>query len=183
MRAGKLRFVADLLVLGDDCKRCHLDWLWCDLKTKDSGDVQYASGLRNPAKVEVRAWYDERLRQGCYLESDGRLLHIDSVRDVTGQRAELVMTATELIGQPAVIRRDEMPSCHCRAFVSHESLHRDEEGQATGYKTRAEVALIEAGRVQVDDQIQIGGVRYLVVDIDKESDDGIVRGLWLEALI
>ena len=41
-------------------------------------------------------------------------------------------------------------------------------------------ALIEVGRLQVDDQLQVGGVLYNVIDYADESDDGIVRGLWLQ---
>ena len=48
------------------------------------------------------------------------------------------------------------------------------------YRTRAEVALIEVGRVQVGDQLRLGDEHYAVIGIAAEGDDGVVRGLWLE---
>ncbi|MFF6557878.1 hypothetical protein ACET39_31950, partial [Pseudomonas aeruginosa] len=56
----------------------------------------------------------------------------------------------------------------------------DENGQATAYRIRAEVALIETGRVQVGDLLEVDRVRYYVVDYADGTDDGFVRGLWLE---
>lgn len=180
MRAGRLNTPANLLELDAALASVQLDWLWCDIKTKEFVDAPYPTGLRNPAKVTIRAWWDARIRQGLYLEADGRLFHIDSARDFTGQRAELAITATEFVGEVATALPAEQPARPCRAFLVHEAPYRDELGQATSYKTRAEVALIEVGRLQVDDQLQVGGVLYNVIDYADESDDGIVRGLWLQ---
>jgi len=55
-------------------------------------------------------------------------------------------------------------------------------GQVTEYRTKAEVALIEVGRPQVDDQLVIDGARYSVIAYADETDDGVVRGLWLETV-
>ena len=107
MRAGRLNTPANLLELDAALASVQLDWLWCDIKTKESVDAPYPTGLRNPAKVTIRAWWDARIRQGLYLEADGRLFHIDSARDFTGQRAELAITATEFVGEVATA----LPAC------------------------------------------------------------------------
>jgi hypothetical protein len=63
----------------------------------------------------------------------------------------------------------------------HDAPMRDEFGQATAYKTRAEVALIEAGRLQAGtDQLRVCGITYNIIDYAGDTDDGVVRGLWLE---
>lgn len=182
MRIGRLETPAELLELGADLQPVVIDWLWFGIRTKDAGDVQAATGLRNPGKVEVRCWWDERLLPGRYLRADGRLLHLDSVRDVTGQQAELTMTATELIGQPGEFRSLDSPPVACRVHLAHGAPYLDEQGQVTDYRTRAEVALIEVGRPQVDDQLLVAGTLYTVIAYADETDDGVVRGLWLEML-
>ncbi len=68
----------------------------------------------------------------------------------------------------------------CRVHVTHEAPYRDELGQVTDYRTRIQVALIEVGRPQVDDQIIVEGARYTVIAYADETDDGVVRGLWVE---
>jgi hypothetical protein len=180
MRTGRLETPADLLVLGPDLQPQLLDWLWVGVRAKDAADAPAAVGLRSPAKIEVRSWWDDRLLQGRYLRAEGRLLCLDSVRDVIGQQTELVMTATELVGEPAEYRGDGLPPMACRAHLTHAAPYLDDLGQVTSYKTRAEVALIEVGRPQVGDQLLVAGTLYNVIDYARDSDDGVVRGLWLE---
>ena len=180
MRSGSLDTPADLLSQGADLVACKLDWIWCSIQTKESAEPPYPSGLRSPAKIAIRAWWDPRIQQGRYLLADGRLFHIDSARDFTGRRAELAITATELIGEPAQYRAAGAPPCQCRVFMNYDALHLDENGQATSYRIRGEVALIETGRVQVDDLLKVSGVDYVVIDYANDTDDGIVRGVWLE---
>ncbi|MNF02484.1 hypothetical protein D3C80_2016330 [compost metagenome] len=55
-------------------------------------------------------------------------------------------------------------------------------GRVADYRTRAEVVLIEVGRPQVDDQLLVAGTLYTITDYADETDDGVVRGLWLEAV-
>ncbi|WP_241666748.1 hypothetical protein [Stutzerimonas nosocomialis] len=130
----------------------------------------------------MRAWWDARLQAGRYLRAGDRLLYIDSARDVTGARAELTLTCTEMVGQCCEYRpRDGVP-LQCRVHLIHEAPYRDELGQVTDYRTRAEVALIETGRVQVDDRLQIGKAQYIVTSYAQDTDDGVVRGLWLERI-
>lgn len=180
MRSGELDTPADLLVLTPELCSTRLDWIWCGIRTKESADVPAASGLRNPAQVGIRAWWDERLIQGCYLATADRLFHIDSVRDFSGNRLEVAITATELIGRLCEYRPAGLPGKPCRVHLTHSAPYLDELGQVTDYKTRAEVALIEVGRPQVDDQLQVGTDLYIVIGYASDSDDGVVRGLWLD---
>lgn len=180
MRAGRLDTPATLLELTADLCVSDLGWIWTGIRAKDAGDVAFPTGLRNPGRVEIRAWWDGRLVQGRYLRAGERLFHIDSARDVMGNRAGLVLTCTEFVGQPAEYRPDGAPPKCCRVFLRHQAPYRDEMGQATEYKTLAEVALIEVGRVQVDDQLLVAGTLYTVTDYADQTDDGVVRGLWLE---
>lgn len=180
MRAGSLDTPATLLELGADLCVSEMDWVWTGIRAKDAGDVAFPTGLRNPGRVEIRAWWDARLVQGRYLRAAERLFHIDSARDVMGNRAELVLTCTEFVGQPAEYRPGDRLPIMCRVFLRHEAPIRDEMGRATDYKTLAEVALVETGRIQVDDQFAIAGELYNVIDYAADTDDGIVRALWLE---
>lgn len=181
MRAGRLNTPTDILILDADLGVQVLDWIWTNIAAKDSADAPAPTSLRSPAKVEVRAWWDDRLLQGRYLRAEGRLFHIDSVRDVTGQQAELTLTATELVGAVAEYRPAVGAPVACRVLLTHGAPYLDELGQVTDYRTRAEVALIEVGRPQVDDQLLVGGTLYTVIAYADDTDDGVVRGLWLEA--
>lgn len=183
MRAGQLNNPAELLHLNADLEPQVLDWLWVGIRSKESADPPAASGLRAPAKITVRAWWDERLQAGRYLRGDGRLLLIDDVRDFTGQRAEVVITCSELIGQCAEYRPASGLPRPCRVHLTHQAPYRDELGQATDYRTRAEVAIIEVGRPEAGDQVLVEGVLYNVDAYADESDDGVVRGLWLDRVV
>lgn len=180
MRSGNLDTPADLLELSPDMCSRTIDWLWVGIRAKENADPPAASGLRAPAKITVRAWWDERLRPGRYLRAESRLLLIDDVRDFNGQRTEVAITCSELIGEPAEFRPLEAAPVTCRVHLTHQAPYRDEMGQTTDYRTRAEVALIEVGRAQPDDQLLVGGALYNVIAYADESDDGVVRGLWLE---
>lgn len=181
MRIGSIDIPADLLVLPAEGPGELVDWLWVGLRARDSGDVQAPLGLRSPAKVEGRAWWDNRLLQGRYLRTEDRLLLIDSVRDVVGGRVEVVMSCTELVGEPAEFRPADGVPVPCRVFITHSAPVFDEEQRVTDYRTMAELALIEVGRCQVDDQVLVGGQLYTMVDYAGSSDDGVVRGMYLEA--
>ena len=103
-----------------------------------------------------------------------------SDRFPVGTRVEVQIAATELIGQPAQYLPADGDPAGCRVFLQHEAPVIDRMGQVIDYKTRAELALIEVGRAQPGDVLQVAGVGYQVVDYDDRSDDGIVRGVWLE---
>lgn len=180
MRAGNLRHRAEILSLSADLLPVSHGSRWVGIRSKEAGDVGAAAGLRTGAMIEVRARFSEVLTDGRYLKSGGRLLHITSARDPMGDRAELVLSCDEFVGEAAEYRGDGVPPVACRAQLTHAAPYLDDLGQVTAYKTRAEVALIEVGRPQVDDQLLVGGVLYTVIRYAEASDDGVVRGLWLE---
>ena len=179
MRIGVIDTPANLVELDPDLQPVTIDWLWVGIRAKE-GTTPAPAGLRSSAQVTVRAWWGDRLQQGRYLVADDRLLHIDNVRDVMGTRVEVQIAATELIGQPAQYLPADGDPAGCRVFLQHEAPVIDRMGQVIDYKTRAELALIEVGRAQPGDVLQVAGVGYQVVDYDDRSDDGIVRGVWLE---
>lgn len=118
--------------------------------------------------------------QVTFGRASDRLFLIDDVRDFTGKRVELAITCSELVGQPAQYRPQEGVPVPCRVHLTHEAPYRDDMGQVTEYKTRAEVAVIEVGRPQADDQLMVSGALYSVIAYADDTDDGVVRGLWLE---
>lgn len=183
MRAGSLRHRATILSLAADLSTVIIGSRWVGIRAKEGVDAGQASGLRTGAMVEVRARGSAELVQGRYLLSGSRLLHITSVRDPMGTGAELVLSCDELVGQPGEYRPDGQPPKACRVHLTHSAPYLDELGQVTDYKTRAEVALIEVGRPQVDDQLLVAGTLYSVIGYAAESDDGVVRGLWLERVV
>lgn len=180
MRLGKLDKRAEILSLSADLVPVSHGSRWVGIRAKDAGDVPAATGLRTAAMVEVRARGGAELISGRYLRQGSRLLHITSVRDPMGTGAELVLSCNELIGLAAEYRPAEGLPVPCRALLLHQAPYLDGDGMVTDYKTRAEVAIIETGRVQVDDQLLVAGQLYNVIQYARDSDDGIVRGLWLE---
>lgn len=180
MRAGNLRHRAEILSLSADLLPVSHGSRWVGIRSKEAGEVGAATGLRTGAMIEVRARFSDVLSAGRYLKSGGRLLHITSARDPMGTGAELVLSCDELVGEAAEYRPDGQPPRPCRVHLTHAAPHLDDLGQVTAYKTRAEVALIEVGRPQVDDQLLVGGALYNVIDYARDSDDGVVRGLWLD---
>ena len=182
MRAGELRHVADIMALDSDVQARCLGKSWFGIIAKEAAEPAYPTGLRNPSKIDIRARYNGKLLQGRYLRNGQRLFHITSVRDPLGNRAELRVTGEELIGEPAQLLPEGLAPRCVRVFMDYQSPWRDENGQVIDYRIRAEVALIEAGRVQTDDKLKVGGVTYLVTAIPSDMDDGIVRNLWLEPI-
>jgi len=182
MRAGELRHRAKILELGPNLGVSVIASTWVGIKAKESADPPMATSLRSPARVEIRARFSAKLFQGRYLRHRERLFYITSARDPVGDKSELRITADELIGSPATYHPQGLPSVQCRALIQHEAPWLDEFGAVTSYKTRAEVAIIETGRVQVGDQLSLSGVTYNVIAYADGSDDGVLRGLWLEAI-
>lgn len=184
MRAGTLRNHAQVLSLSVDLNTVDHGARWVSFRSKASGDASPVSGLRATAMVEVRARFSDELQPGRYLRHESRLLYIASApRDPMGTRAELVLSCDELVGQPAEYRPQAGMPTPCRVHLTHEAPYLDDMGQVVDYKTRAEVAVIEVGRPQVDDQLLIAGTLYNVIQYARDSDDGVVRGLWLEQVV
>lgn len=182
MRSGRLNTPATLLHLGQDLQACEIDWLWCGIQTKENAEPPPATGLRAPAKVTIRAWWDERIIRGRYLRTEDRLFLLDDVRDFTGKRQELAITASELVGLPGQALVSGLAPKPCRVFLAFDVPFVNQEyAEAPILRTYAEVALIEAGRVEEGDQLEADGVHYTVLSLARDRDDGVVRGLWLEA--
>lgn len=182
MRLGKLDKRAEILSLFADLSPISHGSRWVGIRAKDAGDVSAASGLRTRAMIEIRARYSDLLTQGRYLRSGSRLFSVTSARDPMGDRAELVLSCDELVGEVAEYRPDGGTPVACRVHLTHSAPYLDDMGRVTDYRTRGEVALIEVGRPQVDDQLLIGAQLYSVTGYASDSDDGVVRGLWLEAI-
>lgn len=180
MRLGELNKRATLLQLSAALLPVTVGNLWVGLRAKEAADPPMAAGLRTPARVEIRARFNANLVPGLYLRQGNRLFHITSARDPLGNRAELRITADELIGQPGQYAPANGASRACRVHLTHSAPYLDELGQVTDYRTRAEVALIEVGRPQVGDALNVSGQSYQVIGYAAETDDGVVRGLWLE---
>lgn len=181
MRAGRLRHKAQIITLRHDLSHhCHGS-IWCGIIAKEGANPPMPSGLRTGSRVDVRARYTDKLAQGVYLVSGQRILHVTSVRDVTGKRAELTTSCDEFVGQPALYH-SYAGSKPCRVHLQHSAPYLDELGQVTSYRTRAEVLLLEVGRPQPDDRLTVAGQDYIVTQYADSTDDSVVRGLWLEAL-
>lgn len=181
MRLGRLDKRVQILSLSADLCAISHGSRWASIRAKDSGDAAQLAGLRATALIEVRARYSDELQQGRYLRTGSRLLYISSApRDPMGTKAEMVMSCAELVGQCAEYRPQNGVPVACRVHLSHQAPYLDDLGQVTDYKTKAEVAVIEVGRPEEGDQIHIAGTLYNVIAYARDSDDGVVRGLWLE---
>lgn len=180
MRLGRLDKRAAILSLTAALQVVNHGSRWVGLVAKDGGDVPAARGLRTGALVQVRSRPSPEFMQGRYLQVGQRLLVITSVRDPVANDAQAVLSCEELVGQPAqYLPADGVPRC-CRVHLTHEAPYRDELGQVVSYMTRAEVAIIEVGRPQEGDQLRVGGDLYVVANYADDTDDGVVRGLWLQ---
>lgn len=181
MRSGKLRHRVEVLSLSADLAPASHGSCWASIRAKEAADAPAATGLRSPAMIEVRARHSAMLIQGRYLRNGQRLLHITGVRDPLGSGAELVLSCHELIGLSGEYCPLDGAPAACRVHLTHNAPYLDDMGQVTDYRTRAEVALLEIGRPQVDDQLLVAGTLYTITGYADETDDGVVRGLWLEA--
>lgn len=182
MKYGSLDKLVDVLVNGDDLRPIEVGKYWVSIKTKEAADVPPQPGLRSPAKIEVRSWFSDAFRNGRYIRHRDRLFYLISVRDFKGDRSELVMTAWELIGDSAAYRAPGVPLQTCRVYLRYKTPFYDQNGQVVDYRTFAEVAQIETGRLEAGAELYIGTETFHVIAIADDVDDGVVRGLWLERI-
>jgi head-tail adaptor len=181
MRLGRLDKRVQILSLSSVLGQIDHGQRWASIRAKEAGDVAQLAGLRATGLVEVRARYSDELQQGRYLRTGSRLLYISSApRDPMATKAEMVVTCAELVGQVAEYQPQVGAPVACRVHLSHQAPYLDDLGQVTDYKTKAEVAVIEVGRPEEGDQLLIAGTLYTVIAYARDSDDGVVRGLWLE---
>lgn len=182
MRLGRLDKRAQILELAPDMSVSCLATRWVGIRAKDAGDFPAPPGLRVRAMIEVRARYSDLLVQGRYLKCGSRLFRITSARDVMATKSDLVMSCDEFVGEPGEYRPDGFPPSPCRVHLTYEAPYFDDIGQVTCYKTRGEIALIEAGRIQTGEILSVSGIDYQVINYAADTDDGVVRGLWLDPL-
>lgn len=180
MRSGRLNTPATLLSLGPDLHAVEIDWLWCGIQTKENAEPPPATGLRAPAKVTIRAWWDERIIRGRYLRTDDRLFLLDDVRDFTGKQQELAITASELVGLPGRVITSGNPPISCRIFIKHGVSRPGELTGRAEYTTQLEAAVIEVGRPQPGAVFQLAGEAWRVVGLVDEEDDGVTRRMWVK---
>ena len=183
MRAGQLSTPADILRLNADLSVSVLDWVWVGIRAKESADAPAHAGLRVPAKVTVRAWWDERLQAGRYLRAEERLLLLDDVRDFTGQRAEVIITCTELTGQAATyVSAPGATALPCRVFLAYGVSRPGQFAGAMEYVTELEAAVVEVGRPEPGAVFEIDGVAWRVAGLVETEDDRVVRRMWVKRL-
>lgn len=181
MRAGEIRHRADLLELGPDLQERCLGRRWVGILTQENAAPGAPTSLRNPVRVDIRARYCPQFVIGRYLRQGGRLFHITSVRDPIGNRAELRITGDELMGVPGQALVNGLAPRPCRVFLAFDvPFISPDHAQGPVLRTYAEVALIEAGRVEQGDLLLVGADRYEVLSLAADRDDGVVRGLWLD---
>lgn len=182
LAAGKLDQRVAVFDLDANLRMTHVTSIWSTIRAKESAAPPMPAGLRTGARLDVWCRYNSKITQGQYIKCRSRILHVTSARDPDGARAALVLTCDEFIGQPAVYRSAGRADVCCRVYLQHDAPHLDEIGQVTNYRTRAEVLVAEVGRPQADDILLIGGVGYLVTQYASDTDDGVVRGLWVERI-
>lgn len=182
LAAGKLDQRVTVFGLDADLRKTHVANLWCTIRAKESASPPMPAGLRTGARVDVWCRYRSKITQGQYIQCRDRVLHVTSARDPDGTCTALVLTCDEFIGQPATYRTAGRADVCCRVHLQHDAPYLSDLGQVTSYRTRAEVLIAEVGRPQVDDVLIVVGVAYLVTQYASETDDGVVRGLWLERI-
>lgn len=178
--AGRLRHNCGVLELDNELKPVNIGNIWASIVSKELADVPMQSGIRSAAKVSIRARYSDKLQQGTYLTNGDRLFQITSARDYLGTRSELNISADEFIGRKATYTPSGGAPVQCRVHLTHDAPYFDDFGKITSYRIKAEVILLEVGRPQAGDKIRIGSVDYIVTQYANDSDDAVVRGLWLD---
>lgn len=183
MRAGRLTSRAMIQELRPDLSVLEHGRVWVDVRVKDAAEGSAQAGLRMPTKADIRAREVNRLAASRYLRlvRNDRLFHLLEVRPL-GNQGEFVMTADELVGLPAWFEPMAGVERPCRVYLEYSAPLLDDLQQVVEHRTRAQLALVETGPIEVDDQLRVAGARYRVMGFAQDSDDGVVRSVWLEAL-
>lgn len=183
MRAGSLRHRGVLLALGADLAPVEIGPKWVGIRSKEEADTPSALGLRSRAMTEVRARFDPEFQAGRYIRHGERLLHITSARDPRGNKAELVMSCEELVGESAQFTpASGGAAAPCRVFLAHGVARPGEFAGKSEYTTQLEAALIEVGRPQPGAVFVMGGVSWRVAALVEDEDDRVVRRMWVKRL-
>ena len=179
MRAGRLRYRATLLALGDQLQVVELGQRWVDIRTKE-GDSPAPAGLRQRSLVEIRARHSDIFRSGRYLQHGDRLFHLVSPRPV-GNGAELVVSAEELAGAPATYTATPgATALPCRVFLAYGVSRPGQFSGAVEHVTELEAAVVEVGRPQPGAVFEVEGVAWRVAGLVETEDDRVVRRMWVK---
>lgn len=182
MRAGRLRYRGQVFSLADQLQIQDHGHRWVDIRTKE-GETPAPVGLRQRSLVEIRARATSVLCPGRYLKHGARLFHLVSVRDPRGNGTELVVSAEELIGLPAVCTlQPGAEPVACRVFLAHGVARPGQFAGAVEYVTELEVALVEVARPQPGAVFVVDGVSWRVAGLVEAEDDRVVRRMWVKRL-
>lgn len=172
--------LCEVLAMTGDLTAQRISTAWLSIRSQDSGGAPETTGLRSPVKLEIRGRYTTHIIRGRYIRRGPRLIYVEDARDPDDNRRDIVITGSALIGEPAVYRPKNGEPRPCRVFVNYLAPTIDDYGQTTDYRISAEVAIIETGRIQPYEQLEIAGITYDVTGYRGDTDDGVVRGLWLD---
>lgn len=182
MRAGRLRYRAQVLGLDDQLQSVDLGSRWVDIRTKE-GETPAPAGLRQRSLVEIRARFSDVFRSGRYLRHGDRLFHLVSPRDPRGNGAEVVVSAEELVGESSNYTPPAGGApLPCRVFLAHGVSRPGEFTGKAEYTTQLEAALIEVGRPQPGGVFQVGDQTWRVAGLVEDDDDRIVRRMWVKRI-
>lgn len=158
---------------------------WMGLIEKPSAEPPMQAGLRLPTMVEIRARYGVPLTADCHVYIGNRLFYITSVRDPNGSRIDLVASAEELSGQPAVYQ-SKIPGSqpvNTRCHIRQDIYTANPSTNGNYYRYRLEVPLIECPAPQPKDGFTTAdGTRYQVFKPIEGADDGVVRAVWADQI-
>lgn len=182
MRAGHIRHPAELLLTaGSPPQSQSLGVVWVGISEPLEQDAERPAGLRSRVRVMLRARYQPDIMQGRFIKTvDGRLFALDAVRNPDQRGQDMVISASELIGDAG----EYLPSgatvpVPCRVFLSTDSPITAKGGKAE-YRMRAELSVLEVGRLQPEALLTVAGIQYRVMGLVEESDDGAVRAVWVK---
>jgi hypothetical protein len=160
--------------------------VWASVRMKALDNLAPApQGLRNTsagALTEIRLRHRTGLQEGDYAVHGARLWHVVNLRDPDGKGAELIASAHELIGMPATYTPAGGAAVTTRAWLGYSAPFVPGQHLVNEYRLRAEVPIYEVGRPARGDALTVGGRNYLVVGLVDNSDDGVVRGLWVTSV-
>lgn len=178
MRSGELDTRAQLLVLQPELSVTVIRSVWLDLRARDA-DAEAQAGLRANGALFAYARFAADLQGGRYLRVGSRLIYIDAALDVDGRCTGVRLSLTELIGRPGSYQPAQGVARAVRVYLAPEAPI-PAQFQRPGYRLRAEVAVLEAGRPQAGELMQVDGLSYTILGPVDGGDDGIVRAMWVK---
>lgn len=182
MRAGRLRYRAQVLALDDQLQVVDHGTRWVDIRTKE-GESPAPAGLRLASLVEIRARFSEVFGAGRYLRHGNRLFHLLAPRDPRGNGAEVVVSAEELAGASAAYTAypGASPGA-CRVFLNYGVARPGHRAGVVEHVTQLEAAVIEVGRPQPGAVFEVDDVVWQVAGLVEDEDDRIVRRMWVKRI-